>query len=412
LEAAYKYRIYPKTQQERLIKSQLTTLCDLYNRLRNLKIGTWKKDRISLGENDLRRKTLEIRRIDGSLQGVHSQVCQNVGTRLARAFDNYLEGRARFPKNKKPKKYRSLTYPQSGFKLCGKIIEKGKNRTEFDGRLYLSKIGFMRIFMHKPLHGKVKMLTIKHEAGEWYAIFICNIPTTRKKPIEQIQETRIKGGDIGLLRFLTLSDGETINPPNYLRREENKIKRLQRVLSRAKRGSRNRRKIAFRLARLHHHVACQRENHQNQTIAGLYKNNDVIILEKLAVANMMRNHHLTKSIQDASPGTFIRKNQFKANLLGKWFIPVDPWGTTQFCHKCLTCVPKDLGKREHTCPNCGTNLPRDENSAKLVKKLGLTMLRRLSYAPGRGVNTPVESEPLLPLKGIVSEDVEAGSPRF
>ncbi len=395
---AYKYRIYPKVGQGRLMKSHLSTLCELYNTLRDLKIGTWKQEHVSLSRTDLRLKALGLRREDENLQGIHSQVVQSVATRLARSFKNYFEGRARFPKNKHPKKYLSLTYPQSGFKLC-------------NSKLYLSGIGDVRIFMHRLVEGQVKTLTVKYNAGQWYVVFACKIPDQEKTPIEKIPDERIKGGDIGLIKFLTLSDATTMEPPRFLRKSEDKIKRLQRVMSRAKKGSRNRRKLALRLAKQHHHVACQRDDHQNKTLATLYKTTDILFLERLAVANMVKNHCLAKSLQDASPGRFFRKAQFKANLLGKWFMPVDPWGTTQFCHNCLSWVPKDLSERDYICPNCGESIPRDENSAKLIKRIGLLGFKP-DYAHGRWVNTPVESEPLPSLRGMVSKDVEAGSPRL
>lgn len=377
---AYRYRIYPKVGQERLLKSQLSVLCKLYNTLRDLKIGLWKRGHISLSRTDLRLKALELRGQDERLQEIHSQVVQSVAARLARSFKNYFEGRARFPKHKHPKKYLSFTYPQSGFKLC-------------NNKLYLSGVGYVRIFMHRPMEGEVKTLTVKYNAGQWYVVFVCENSDLEKTPIEQIPDERIKGGDIGLIKFLTLSDRTAVEPPKFLRKSEEKIKRLQRVISRAKKDSRNRKKLALRLAKQHHHVACQRDDHQNKTLATLYKTYDILFLDKLSVLNMVKNHCLAKSLQDASPGKFLRKAQFKAGMLGKWFIPVDPWGTTQFCHKCLTWVPKDLGEREHACPNCGENLPRDENSAKLIKKIGLSVFKP-DYAHGRWVNTPAESEPL------------------
>ncbi len=102
---AYRYRIYPKVGQGRLMKSHLSTLCELYNTLRDLKISTWKLEHISLSRTDLKLKALELRRQNEKLKGIHSQVVQNVATRPAR-----------FPKHKHPKKYLSLTYPQSSFK--------------------------------------------------------------------------------------------------------------------------------------------------------------------------------------------------------------------------------------------------------------------------------------------------------
>ena len=164
---AYKYRIYPKVWQGRLMRSHLSTLCELYNTLRDMKIDTWRQEHISLSRTDLRLKALELRRENESLKEIHSQVVQNVATRLARSFKNYFEGRARFPKHKHPKKYLSFTYPQSGFKL-------------YNSKLYLSRIGHVRIFMHRPMEGQVKTLTVKYNAGEWYAVFICKIPDREK----------------------------------------------------------------------------------------------------------------------------------------------------------------------------------------------------------------------------------------
>lgn len=232
--------------------------------------------------------------------------------------------------------------------------------------------------------------------------------------MEQIADDRITEGDMGLLRFLTLSDGSNKGYPQYLRKAEAKIKRLQRVLSRAKNCSKNYRKLALRIARLHHNVACRRENHQNNVVASVYKENDALFLERLQVENLMKNHFLAKSLADAAFGKFIRKADFKADLLGKWFMTVDPWGTTQLCHKCLTWVPKTLDERGHKCPNCEEHLRREENSAKLIKKLGLNRLNgsALSYAPGRGVKTPTEPEPLPTLRGLASEGLEVGGPRL
>jgi putative transposase len=260
--------------------------------------------------------------------------------------------------------------------------------------------------MHRPLEGRIKNLTVKYCAGEWYAAFICDVPDQAKKPVESIPEDRIKGGDLGLERFLTLSEGSLPNYPRFLRRSEERIKVLQRALSRVFEGSRNFRRLSFRIARLHLRVFNQREDYQNQVIAALFKENDVIILEKLRASNILKNHRLAKSIHDSAFGKFVNKARFKAEMLGKWFVPVDPWGTTQFCHSCLEWVPKDLSERQHRCPNCGVDLPKDENSALLIKRLGLTWP---GYAPGRGVKTPMEHEPLPSLRGLASLCDEAGS---
>jgi len=381
----FRCRLYPTEEQEAAMNGQLRALCDLYNLLRNEKM----EKHSSL--NNLRKLALERR------GNVHSQAAQNVASRVNSAFKNYFEGRAKFPKRKKEERYRSMTYPQSGFRLEGKIVKRGK-RTELVGKLYVSKVGLVRIFMHRPLEGKVKTLTVKREADGWYACFSCEADEPQKKPIEQAIE-RVAGGDLGLEKFLTLADGSSMENPQFLRQAEDKIKRLQKAFSRARKGSRNQRRLGLRLARLHLHVARQRSNEQNHVVSLLYANADVLGLEKLQVENMLKNHRLAKSIMDAAWSQFVGKAEFKSRVLGKYFVPVDPWGTTQFCWRCLSWAPKQLGDRTHVCPVCGEVLPRDQNSAKLVEMLVLTWM---SYAHGRWVNTPVEQKPLPSLRGQVS----------
>lgn len=394
--SAWRYRIYPNAGQGMRLKRSLLLLCDLYNRLRAMRIQEYKRNGVSLNQTDLRGIALEERKMRRELQSVHSQVVQNVADRVHAAFENFFEGRARFPTKKQPKKYLSLTYPQSGFKLE-------------EGRLYLSKVGRVRIFLHRAMQGAIQRLTIKYEAGEWYAIFITDREKPPKLELESIPEQRVRGADLGLEKFVALDNAESVEYPRFLRRSEEKIKKLQRRLSRKVRGSKRWRQICFSLARLHLHVKRQRDDYQNRLVAQLYKEKDILVLEKLNVQGMLKNHSLAKSTADASFGRFIGKAIFKADMLGKHFIAVDPWGTTQFCHNCLAWVPKELSDREHKCPNCGTELPRDENSARLIKRLGILYARR---PPPDGRSSLAELRPLPSLRGMVSQSAEAGSQRL
>jgi len=288
-----------------------------------------------------------------------------------------------------------MTYPQLGFKVNP------------DKKLYLSGIGPVRIFMHRPLLGEVERLTIKREASEWYVIFITQREAPSKPPLDAVPEERIRGADLGLEKFATLDNNDDADYPKYLRQSENRIKTLHRSLAHKKKGSKRWKRTCFALARLHLSVKRQREDWQNKRIVEILSHCDILVMEKLNVEGMRKNSHLAKSISDASFGKFIRKAAFKAELLGKHFIPVDPWGTTQLCHKCLTWVRKDLAERKHVCPNCGVKLPRDLNSALLIKKLGI-----LSCSPSDGGLSPAEPKPLPSLRGMVSQSVEAGSHQF
>ncbi len=388
------------------LKRSLHALCDLYNTLRAKKIEEYRKNAKSLTKTDLRALALEVRRNNEGLQKIHSQVVQNVADRVSVTFQNYFQKRARFPKTKKYKQYRSLTYPQSGYKLDDRVVKTGK-KTETKGRLYLSLIGQVRIFLHRPIEGTIERLTIKYDAGEWYSTFLVEKKEIRKPNLKSIPDDKIRGADLGLLSFITLDNSESSEYPKFLRQSQEKINLLQRRLSTKENGSKRYRSIAFDLARTHLHVTRQREDWQNKLISSLFKNADVLVLEKLNIRNMLHNHSLARSISDASWGNFSAKAVCKAAALSKWVLFIDPWGTTQFCYNCLTWVPKGLTERSHRCPNCNAELTRDVNSAKLIKRLGI-----LRSPPPDGGLSLAEPRPLPSLRGTVSQGDEAGSHRL
>ena len=308
---SYKYRLYPVEQQEVRLKRTLISLCDLYNELKSEKVEKYKKDKINLTKTDLRCLALAKRRYSEELKQVHSQVVQNVADRVSMAFKNFFEKRSRFPKNKHCRNYRSFIYPQSGFDIG--LSPQGH-------KIYLSGIGSVRAFIHRPMSGKVNRLCIKHEAGEWYAIFLIEQAVTlqqgRKHDIDSIPDERIRGGDLGLAKFITLDNSTSDEYPRFLRRSEEKIKRIQLHLSRKKKGSRRRRILALKLAQQHMHVKRQREDYQNKLVSTLLnKDVDALILEKLSIENMLRNHCLAKSLADASFGRFARKCLYRAEML-------------------------------------------------------------------------------------------------
>jgi putative transposase len=393
--SAFKYRLYPRPEQEKRFNRSLLLLCQLYNDLKAEEIRRYREVHKSTSLTTFRRLALGARKLNKELQTVHSQAVQNVGDRIYRSFTNFFEGRARFPRWKKPNKYNSLAYPQSGFKLTP---EKG---------LFLSGVGDVRVFVHRPLLGKVRRLTVKREADGWYAVFITESETKRRKPLAGIPPARIRGADMGLTMFATFDDASSVKYPQFLRRSEDQLKLLQRHFARKVKGSRRRRTLGHRLARLHLHVKRQREDFQDKLVHRIFTENDVLVLEKLNVPGMLKNHSLAKSISDASWGSFARRAVFKSGLLGKYAVFVDPWGTTQLCHRCFHWVPKDLATREHVCPYCGETIPRDHNSGLLIKWLGIQ-----SCPPTDSGSSPAEQGLLPSLREMASPNVDAGSPRL
>ena len=373
------------------LKRSLLFACILYNRLRAKKMEEYREKHFSMTRNDLRTQALVERHSNPEFALIYAQVAQEVADRVFKAFRRYFSGNARFPKPKHPTKYLSLTYPQRGFKL------------EPQG-LLISQAGHIRVFLHRPIKGRIKRLTIKREAGKWYAIITIENKNAPRKPLREIEETRVRGADLGLDRFAVLDNNMSTEYPEYLRHWETKISGIQKHLSRKKKGSKRWKLLGFSLAKLHAHVKRQREDWQNKFLSEVFKNNDILVLEKLNIKKMLRNHSLAKSISDAGWGKFAKKANFKALMLGKWFIAVDPWGTTQFCYNCLTWVPKKLSERRHKCTSCGVELSRDLNSARLIKWLGIR-----SCPPSDGGSSLAEPRPLPSLRGTASQGCEAGS---
>ncbi len=378
MKKAYQFRIYPKRKEETRMLRTLSTCRHLYNSslserkrratsntvLRMLQVFPWgKPEWISYEEqaNDLSAHK------DVYQKEVYSQVLQNTLKRLDRSFSNFFNGFG-YPRFKGRNRYDSFTYPQKGFELKA-------------GHLVLSKIGTVRIFQHREIEGKIKTCTIKKDVDQWYAIFTVEI----NKAVEPVPIKSKVGIEVGLATLLTLSNGEEIEPPEFLRASEKKLVRAQKHLSRKTKGSHNRKKHIPIVARIHGKIRNQRKEFAHKTNRMLVDTYDHIVFEDLQVKNMMGNHHLAKSISDAGWSQLISMTQSKAEYAGKLVEQVNANGTSQTC-VCGYHVPKDLSVRWHSCPACGLELGRDRVSAMVIGNRGMN-----SVPTDCGELTPVES---------------------
>jgi putative transposase len=291
---------------------------------------------------------------------VHSQVLQDVLTRLDRAFQAFF---CRVEKGEQPgyprfqgaNRYHSFTYKQFG---NGATLE--------NGCLVLSKIGRIPIRWSRPLEGTVKTVTITQEADGWYCCFSC-----ADVPVQPLPPTGIETGiDVGLKVFLVTADGDIIENPRHYRRAERELKKAQRRVSRRKKGSKRRRKAVQLLARKHQTVKRQRRDFHHKTALDLLRHYDIIYLEDLQVANLVQNSRLAKSISDAGWGQFRTILEGKAAYAGRRVIAVPPAYTSQDCSGCGQRVEKSLSVRTHICPSCGLILDRDENAARNIQRAG------------------------------------------
>jgi putative transposase len=285
---------------------------------------------------------------------MYSQVKQDVPKRLGRAMDAFFRRVANgetagYPRFQGRNRYNSFTYTQAS-----------NGSVKFvDGKLVLSKIGAIKIKLHREIEGKIKTCTIKREGNEWYAIFSVDIGKAPKKSEPQSSI----GVDVGLKSIITLSNGENVEPPKYYREAEKKLAVQQRKLSKKKKFSNNWRKQCAKISKLHRNVANQRKDFNHKLSRDLVDTYDLVVFEDLEIKNMVKNKHLSKSIHDASWGKLIQMTEYKAEEAGKHVDLVNPYNTSQLCSTCGNKVKKDLSVRIHTCPHCGLVLDRDVNAA-------------------------------------------------
>jgi putative transposase len=314
---------------------------------------------------DQQNQLPEIKTICPELGLIHSQVLQDVLRRLDKAFGAFFR-RAKagekpgFPRFRARAHYNSFTYSQSGFAIG-------------QGKLRLSKIGKVKIKLHRPVEGRVKTLTITRSAtGKWYACFCVE---SKPEPLPQTVEAT--GIDCGLKAFAMLSNGEAIANPRFFRVEEKRLVKAQRKLSAAEKGSPERRKRRKMVAQIHERIANQRRNFAHQESRKMVNRFAIIVFEKLNIRGMLKNHCLAKSIADAAWSQLIEFTTYKAESAGRRVVQVNSRNTSQICSGCGDMVKKGLSIRVHDCPGCGLVLDRDHNAAINILTLGLQSLPQL-----------------------------------
>ncbi len=359
VQQMFKYRIYPSSKQKIRLLNQFKICKEIYNTLLGLnkKLLVNKKFDFDSLVKDIKTTCPE------HYTQAHSQVLQNVSDRLSKAFDNFFNRiklrkkgvkiKAGYPRFKS--RINSITFPQSGFKFAS------------DKRLYCSKIGNVHIVLHRVPKGKIKTLTIKvNKANQWFACFSCELPDNI---VKHTSKEKI-GIDVGIESFATLSKGEQIANPRFLIKSEKKLKLLHRRLSKKKKGSKNRNKARFRLAKQHIKVANQRTDFLHKLSHRITNTYSFIAVEDLIIKNMVKNRYLAKSISDASWNSFINMLSYKAVTCGGQLVKVNPRNTSKTCSTCGTIINLPLSKRKFKCPSCGFVCHRDLNASINILKIG------------------------------------------
>ena len=365
MRKTFKYRLYPTKGQRTRLHHILDTSRWVYNKTLEVRRDTWQDEQKSLSQYDTNKLLTEWRHGNPWLASGHAQVQQEAQKRVNSAFRALFrrvksgDEKPGYPRFKGRNRFDSFTYPQ----------QKGNFRFLDDGRLRLSKIGDIKIRLHRPIEGKIKTLTIRRDSlGNWYACFSCEVESQPLPPTD-----KMTGVDVGLTHFATLSTGEHIPNPHFFREDERALSKAQRRLSACKKGSPEYLKRQRVVQHIHQRIANRRRDFAHQVSNDLVDRFQLIVFEDLEIQAMQNGNHrgMNKSIADVAWGRLVQYTSFKAEEAGRAVARVDPRHTTQMCSACGEIVRKDLSVRVHDCPHCGLVLDRDENAARNILARGL-----------------------------------------
>ena len=356
---AFKYRLYPNREQTAKLNQTLDTCRALYNACLEQRRTAYRQQHKSISASQQSAELPDLKRELPEVGEVYAQVLQDVVWRADTTFQNFFRrvksrnGKAGYPRFQGRNRYNSFCYPQAN-KYGVKLIAN---------RLHLTKIGNIKIKLHRPIEGKVKTCTLRRDVDEWYAVFACELPEP-----EPLEPRSAIGIDVGIESFLATSDGEFVENPRLLDQSLAKLRRAQRSLTRKKRGSQNRAKARLRVAKQHRAIRRQRLDFQHKVARNLVDRYDMIAIEDLNVSGLVKNPKLARHISDVGWSGFADILAGKAAYAGQRVVRVNPDYTSQVCSDCGCIVSKELSERWHSCPDCGLSLHRDVNAARNILK--------------------------------------------
>jgi putative transposase len=393
IRQAQKVRIYPTDEQKQQLAGAMGCSRWWWNFALNKSIETYKETAHSLSRAGLNALLPSLKEEHEWLKTeVYSQSLQQTSLNLSRAFINFFEKRARFPRYKSKHGKQSVGFPQSV-----KII---------DDWIKLPKIGLVKAVFDRRYFGTIKTVTItkdssdKYFASVLYELEACFISGNGDKII---------GLDLGIKDFCIAHDGtktsKYVNPRHFKKHEKN-LARKQQKLSRKQKGSKTRHKAKKLVAKVHARISNARQDFLHKLSRKLTNESKVVVVENLNVKGIVRNHKLAKSISDVGWGMFVNFLSYKLERENKRLVEIDRWfPSSHICPDCLTQTPKmDLSIREWTCLNelCGKTHDRDEAASRNIRAEGIRILKTDGTAvsasggtvrPDRGRKTKVRQDP-------------------
>ncbi len=387
MRRAYVFRLRPTARQHVALAACVDSHRELYNAALQERRDAWAHSRTRINYGDQSAQLTEIRsmRSDQAQWSFSSQ--QATLRRLNKAFAGFFRrvkvGQTPgYPRFKGKARFDSVEWPKDG---------DGARWLPDQKRVYLQGIGQVKVHLHRRVEGRVKTIQVKRQGRRWMLVLSCDDVPTNPLP----ETGKQAGVDVGVVTYATLSDGTAVANPRWARQEASRLEVAQQRLRRAKRGSNSRVARRETVAARHRKIANRRKDFHHKQASELVVRYDVLVVEDLAIANMLRRvkpkpdpdnpgrflpngarakSGLNLSISDAGWGQFVSILRAKAEDAGRAWIEVNPRHTSDGCECCGHAAPENrVSQAEFVCQRCGHIAPADEHAARNILRAGLAL---------------------------------------